>query len=559
MSRRPHLFLAALLLLGLAASPAASSAPRAAKGKAKVVRVVDAAQGRAAGERAEPRAERAVVGGTVIGIRSAPWQVFVWSQAGDCGGSILNATTILTAAHCVDGATGVGLPPSQGGIQVWAGLSNIAPLSAPGDSLQVKDVSARRMHPFWKVGSVTTTGDIAVLTLSTALVLDGVTTQAVTLPPAGVPPSADAFNGQTLKLTGYGVSTAFGTEVDNLLRTATVTQADPDFCDDDNNAVTLCGRNPTGSSCQGDSGGPLVEAPAVPGAAPMQVGIVSNGPIGCAPDTPDFYTNLRAPEVRAFIDGPGTPPLAPRRGLADPSLTGPASMREGDTLTCAPGAFTGAANIETKLATDTGTVLAAATNGPVSFVLTAAQAGRTIRCRSYASSPGGVALSYVMAFTTAVTAKPVAPPVPIRDPKANGECTRSSGSGLSQLVMVGQARRTVRRKQTIAISFEASNLDPDARRIFIDMRQFREGKKRARYVAESFDLDKVLVAPGVYRFAVFFRVPKWAKVGKAYHLKFSGATFDRTSPSTEGSFGNTSLPEVCDLLPDRSLRIKIRR
>ena len=52
-----------------------------------------------------------IVGGQQTSIEQVPWQVYVVGRHPEgggvvdvtsCGGSILNATTILTAAHCVD-------------------------------------------------------------------------------------------------------------------------------------------------------------------------------------------------------------------------------------------------------------------------------------------------------------------------------------------------------------------------------------------------------------------------------------------------------------------------
>src|ERR1700733_305423 len=45
-----------------------------------------------------------IVGGQESSISQYPWQVFVYlpSEKIECGGSILNPTTILTAAYCVD-------------------------------------------------------------------------------------------------------------------------------------------------------------------------------------------------------------------------------------------------------------------------------------------------------------------------------------------------------------------------------------------------------------------------------------------------------------------------
>src|SRR6266404_516149 len=69
-----------------------------------------------------------VVGGTMIQIQSAPWTVFVTYHFGStgavCTGSVLDASHILTAAHCLYDPSGILAQPSS--VSVQAGVSNFA-------------------------------------------------------------------------------------------------------------------------------------------------------------------------------------------------------------------------------------------------------------------------------------------------------------------------------------------------------------------------------------------------------------------------------------------------
>ena len=88
--------------------------------------------------------------------------------------------------------------------------------------------------------------------------------------------------------------------------------------------MLLCAIGADSSTCQGDSGGPLTE-----GSPPSQVGIVDFGLNECPVGEPDVFTNVAAPEIRAFIEGSESPPVAARptsppvirRGSAPPRWT----------------------------------------------------------------------------------------------------------------------------------------------------------------------------------------------------------------------------------------------
>lgn len=225
-----------------------------------------------------------IVGGENTTIQEHPWQVSIreGTSRHDCGGSILNANWILTAAHCVDGGS-----PSS--FQVRAGITR---LSERG---QVRDVAEIIVFPGYV--DVTEGKDVALFRLSAPLDLSGPNASAI-----GIVTPANAAAGLTdpgvnTRVTGWGELAAGGSSP-NILQVVSVpiisnAAADQAYRDinitDDQLAAGLLnigGRD----ACQGDSGGPLTVSDGSGGR--LLAGVVSWGN-GCAePQFPGMYARV---------------------------------------------------------------------------------------------------------------------------------------------------------------------------------------------------------------------------------------------------------------------------
>ena len=100
--------------------------------------------------------------------------------------------------------------------------------------------------------------------------------------------------------------------------------------------MLLCAISSSSSTCRGDSGGPLTE-----GSPAVQVGVVDFGLQGCPANRPDGFTNVAAPEVRAFIEGNESPPVAARPAVPPLIRSVGAGPVDFSPLTCEPGAWSG--------------------------------------------------------------------------------------------------------------------------------------------------------------------------------------------------------------------------
>jgi trypsin len=385
--------LAALALLLVAA-------PAAAPARAPVE------LGPARAERPRPVAGPAVVNGARLAIADAPWQVHLLA-AGEgrtyqCGGAILSAALVVTAAHCVvDPTTGAPFDPAR--IVVQAGVSH-ARTPAPGDRRQVAAVAPGgvAVHPYYAydgASSGVAPDDVALLALATPLTLDGATARPIGLAAAAPAPGAAGL------LTGYG-SQLPGVAPDGGLYGLTTTVADPLRCGGAATALVLCVQAPAGSACEGDSGGPLAVDGALAGIASFVT--VSEPGGACGAGTANGYANVAAPEIADFLRGSAAPPRAPRGG-GDVSARG--VFQVGGSVTCRPGTWSERPTIAfTFLDPRDGARLQ---HGPAdTYTFAPADEGRTVACQVTATTAGGTAIARTQA------SPPIAPaPAPAGRPR----------------------------------------------------------------------------------------------------------------------------------------------
>ncbi|MCB0194580.1 MAG: trypsin-like serine protease [Anaerolineae bacterium] len=227
-----------------------------------------------------------IVGGQPAAPGEYPWQAALVSagtsnpQFGQfCGGSLIDAEWVLTAAHCTVGET-------PGNVDVVLGINNLSDGLTAGSKGQRIDVDQIIVYPGYN--SSTEDGDVALLHLATPATLGG-TVQTIGL--TGLGDSALVEPGDTATITGWGATSDGGASSNALLEVAVpiVSNATCNAPASYGGAVTanmLCAGLAAGGkdSCQGDSGGPLVVSNGSGGW--LQAGVVSWGN-GCA--QPNFY------------------------------------------------------------------------------------------------------------------------------------------------------------------------------------------------------------------------------------------------------------------------------
>lgn len=320
-----------------------------------------------------------------------------------CGGTIRDATHIITAAHCV--------PDSNAAdIAVVANLRSRSDGTSRG--AQVRLVSAITTHPDYfkpEAGN-----DLAILTLAQPL------TVGLALGVGGAP---ESNTGQSSIISGWGHTSSGGQSPDPLM--FAFVQVLPDSACGNYGAeyiasTMLCagGNNGFGviDSCQGDSGGPLVTNTVTP----KLIGVVSWGK-GCAdPQFPGVYARLANPDLNARAKDPNPPARA--EPTTDASVQG--TPAAGQTLTCDPGQWTNHTGnfIFTWISAVKGadgkfTDVKGEPSGQT-LALSAAHVGRVVGCAATSVGPGGARQSGAPLVTVgppvAAAAPPAAPPVQVR-------------------------------------------------------------------------------------------------------------------------------------------------
>ncbi|XP_053564204.1 chymotrypsin-like elastase family member 1 [Bombina bombina] len=192
-----------------------------------------------------------VVGGTNAAKNAWPWQVSLQYLSGSswyhtCGGTLIRANWVLTAAHCVDRVVS---------FRVALGDHN---LSLNDGTEQIIAVSKIVKHANWNTNNVAAGYDIAVLKLASNAVLNSYVKVAA-LPSSG---SVLAHN-YPCTVTGWG-RTSTGGSLPSILQQAPLPVVAHSTCSSGSywgttvkTTMVCAGGDGITSSCNGDSGGPL--------------------------------------------------------------------------------------------------------------------------------------------------------------------------------------------------------------------------------------------------------------------------------------------------------------
>ncbi|HKP89104.1 MAG TPA: serine protease [Thermoleophilaceae bacterium] len=291
--------------------------------------------------------ETKIVGGGSVSIDDHPWQVSIDIAIGDslymCGGSIRDATHVVTAAHCaIDDGGNYPRVLGPGAFTVGYGSANLGSQSHVG-------VAAVTVAPRFRRDLSSDAYDAAVLTLASPIGFgsSGHAPQAVQY--ATGQELDDNFDGQGF-VTGWGTTAENGqTPSDNNLRGAPIPLQSDQACLNEYGdgyvpALMICAGGTGTDTCQGDSGGPLtLDVDPTGGVSRKLVGITSAGH-GCArPGVPGFYTWVQSPQILQVIGNP-SPAAAPTGPVPNPTVSG--VVRVGRTVTCNPGSVPGATSTQ---------------------------------------------------------------------------------------------------------------------------------------------------------------------------------------------------------------------
>jgi len=397
-------------------------------------------------------AKPAIVGGSQISIGQAPWQVGVEAVIPEgegsllCGGSILDSSHILTAAHCVfDSKTSKPIPAED--FTVRAGTSNLASHLEPEE--QERTVTGVRPHPYYSYAPESgrvAPDDVAVLTLAAPLVL-GPDASSISMVSLG----GYQMEGTAVNLTGFGEENPNTKELNGKLYSLGLTVGWPRECGGENDAVLTCASSPSGTPCNGDSGSGLTL-----GSPSTLVGVEDDYTLvsgkRCVAGAENAFANVAAGEIQDFLDGSEEPPRAPRGGHA---VIREAPINDG-VMSCDPGTWNGNPTYTyTFLDSTDGQVVQQGAS--TTYAVPAAEVGHKILCEVQASNAGGVGMGRTPGLLATAAA-----PVPQQPPPAAGGATtptghmslagtqvtvQSNGVALVKLECVGEA--TCRGKLTL--------------------------------------------------------------------------------------------------------------
>ncbi len=290
----------ALLAGAIAASPAAIPAALAAPSPAPPARAAVIG-----GSAARPGAFASVV--EILDVRG--------NEIGECTGTVVAPTLVLTAGHCV-------VSMATGRVNPASGYRVLIPIASGGDERQVATVSAVLVYE--RFARRVDDRDAALLVLSAPT-----SAPAVKLAGGGgarvASRSGAPSAGLTATIAGWGKTTWLQSRPTGELQAATTVVQRPRWCA--RNAPPfyrrseICTIDPPGfatGACNGDSGGPLL-ATNSSDTGVVEIGIVVHGYARCSTRRPSVFTRVEAiaPWVQRWIDAyasvapaPAPPPPA---------------------------------------------------------------------------------------------------------------------------------------------------------------------------------------------------------------------------------------------------------
>ena len=236
----------------------------------------------------------------IVGGQAAPspipWQASIrsWQSGGHyCGGTILDAKTILTAAHCQVTTNNY----------IMVGEINVN----EGQGIAIADVINNINY---NDNDYSMDNDIAIIKLATPLTLGG-DVQALCLPSTNFNPA----DGANCFVSGWG-SLASDGSYPTRLQYVGVPVSSQSYCNIIYGTSTItdnmiCAGFEEGGkdSCQGDSGGPFV---CMEGQTPVITGVVSFGWFCALPGIPGVYARVTPylDWIKQHMEDPGSPPTS---------------------------------------------------------------------------------------------------------------------------------------------------------------------------------------------------------------------------------------------------------